>query len=421
MGIQVSFPAMPFKLAGRAQHNKADNELVVKLRADLIGRSPKGRDPASQVPTLTQLLRARIISEVIPVFGGTIPSTSSPSGTRDSRQATPVKLSHSRGLYVLRLSDGTSPEDVMRQIQQTAAEVELTFQPAIRYPVTSPNDPLLARQWNHVAVSANGAGAYSSAHDVVVAVVDTGIDMNHPDLAGVIESYTNYLTEDDTDYQGHGTHVSGIIAAVTNNGIGIAGLCGAKIQAIKALPGNGEWDAAGYYRALGHPLSHGASVVNLSLGGAHDPGEEAVVQDLLDGGITVIAAMGNEFEQGNPVDYPAALEGVIAVGATDENDKRAPFSNTGRHIAVSAPGTNILSTVPVRDGITADDYYDSWSGTSMATPHVSAAAALLLARRRALSPTEVKRVIMESADAMGPRDEFGAGRLNIARLLSPPA
>ena len=238
--------------------------------------------------------------------------------------------------------------------------------------------------------------------------------------------HVNFLsTEDDRDYQGHGTHVAGIIAAGINNQVGIAGLCGAKIMALKGLPRRGgEWDAVAYYRALAHPIDHGARVLNLSLGGGLDPGERDVILDLLDAGVVVVAAMGNEFQEGNPVSYPAAYDGVIAVGASDEADRRASFSCTGPHIALVAPGERILSTVPRDPSELAQSVlYDSWPGTSMAAPYVAAAAALLLAKDGTLTPAQIRRRLISTADRTpwqggGVTDEYGSGRLNIQEVLS---
>ena len=286
-----------------------------------------------------------------------------------------------------------------------------------------------SRQWGHTAVKIREARArtrFKDATGVTVAIVDSGIDAGHPDLAPSLHSYVNFLAnEGDRDYQGHGTHVAGIVAAARNNRIGIAGLCGAKIMALKGLPRTGnEWDAAAYYRALAHPIAHGAKVLNLSLGGGLDLGERDVIEDLLAAGVVVVAAMGNEFEEGNPVQYPAAYPGVIAVGASDEVDRRAAFSCTGAHIALVAPGERILSTTPrYPSELAQKTKYDSWPGTSMAAPHVAAAAALLLAKSPSLKPAQVRARLIATADrapwqSTRPNREYGTGRLNIAAALA---
>src|SRR5204863_9645567 len=147
-----------------------------------------------------------------------------------------------------------------------------------------------------------------------------------------IAKYKNFRHGSDKDFVGHGTHVAGIIAATTGNALGISGVCGGKILALKALPRDEEeFDAAAYYRALRYVIGK-AQVLNLSLGGEKDLAEIDILHDVIDAGVVVIAAMGNEYEEGNPTEYPAAIPEVCAVGATDELDKRASFSNTGRHI-----------------------------------------------------------------------------------------
>ncbi|MGH8503178.1 MAG: S8 family peptidase [Gammaproteobacteria bacterium] len=317
--------------------------------------------------------------------------------------------------------------------------------PAIKYPsvrgrsaskatgkkkrrLKSTNDALSARQWGHGAIrirEARTRTGFVEATDIIVAVLDSGIDRTHPDLDGAIHSYVNFLpNEDDRDYQGHGTHVAGIIAAEMNNGIGIAGVCAARIMALKGLPKRGNpWNAEAYYRALAHPITTDAKVLNMSLGGGIDPGERDIITDLLDAGVTVVAAMGNEYEEGNPISYPAAYDGVIAVGASDEVDRRASFSWTGPHISLVAPGVNIISTTPQYPSEFASEIlYDSWPGTSMATPHVAAAAALLLAKHPNLKPPQVRDRLVKAADRVPwqsthPNAEYGYGRLNVEATL----
>jgi subtilisin family serine protease len=252
--------------------------------------------------------------------------------------------------------------------------------------------------------------------------VDSGIDTKHPDLKGVIVEYKNFLRGSDKDFVGHGTHVAGIIAATAGNGLGISGVCGAKILALKALPRDGqEFDPAAYYRALRYVIGK-AQVLNLSLGGEKDPAEIDVMRDVIDAGVVVIAAMGNEYEEGNPTEYPAAIPDVCAVGATDEMDKRASFSNTGRHIDLMAPGVDILSTTPTfnYDG-DGEQEYDAWDGTSMATPHVAGAAALVLAKSPGSTPAQVIKKLTSSADRVAGAKKgsaaYGAGRLNCEKAL----
>jgi subtilisin family serine protease len=316
-----------------------------------------------------------------------------------------------------------------RQLESAGGEVEYAYvaRPRRMFAKTKKKaDPLLSRQWSHTAVriaQARKLAGFVEATKITVAVVDTGVDRKHPDLQPVIVESKNFLTgEGATDYAGHGTHVAGIIAAATNNGIGISGICATKILSLKVLPGRSEWNPAAYYRSLGYCIGK-ARVVNLSLGDeAFDPAEDDVVSDLLAANVVVVAAMGNEYKFGNPIEYPAAIKGVCAVGAVDHADRRGDFSNTGKHISLVAPGVAILSTTPTYYYPHGKSDYDALDGTSMATPHVSAAAALLLARDPALTPAQVITKLQRSADKVQgmkkrPDNKFGWGRLNIEAAL----
>ena len=306
--------------------------------------------------------------------------------------------------------------------------VEYAFVPPVRTlfgrRTTRAADPMASRQWAHGAIRlghARAAARFNNATRLTVAVVDSGIDPKHPDLKAVIAEYKNFIGGSDKDFVGHGTHVAGIIAATADNGLGISGVCGAKILALKALPRDGEeFDAPGYYRALRYVIGR-AQVLNLSLGGDRDPAEIDVLRDVIDAGVVVVAAMGNEFKDGNPIEYPAAIAEVCAVGATDDVDKRAGFSNTGRHIDLVAPGVSILSTTPTFRYDEGERDYDSWDGTSMATPHVAGAAALVLAKSPGSTPAQVIKTLTSSADRVAGAKKgspsYGAGRLNVEKAL----
>lgn len=331
-------------------------------------------------------------------------------------------------LVELTVSSGTSPAQLAAHVARMK-DVEYAFVPPVRRlfarRAKAGADPMASRQWGHGAIRlghARAAAGFKNATNITVAVVDSGIDTRHPDLKHAIAEYRNFLRGSDKDFVGHGTHVSGIIAATAGNGLGISGVCGGKILALKALPRDGqEFDAAGYYRALRYVIGK-AQVLNLSLGGEKDPAEIDILRDVIAAGVVVIAAMGNEYDEGNPTEYPAAIAEVCAVGATDELDKRAGFSNTGRHIDLVAPGVGILSTTPTfrYDG-DGELEYDSWDGTSMATPHVAGVAALILAKSPGLTPAQVIRTLTSSADRVAGAKKgsaaYGAGRLNCEKAL----
>lgn len=426
--------------------------IVVKLRSTprsirrLTAAAALEPAPAGQQPLLAALMERGYVSEIVPVFPAPQAFAEGRGAARTLAAAvldSPAGLKRARGLCTVKVDRGVSAETLAEHLNQQSDEVEYAFVPPVKYPFlpprratraqrrasSAPNDPLLSRQWNHGSVSIHQARSregFVEADDVLVAIVDSGIDRDHPDLDGVIDEYVNFhsATEDDRDYVGHGTHVAGIIAAETNNQVGIAGLCSTRLLVIKGLPrADNPWNADSYYKALGYSIDRQAKVLNLSLGGGFDPAERDIVADLLDAGITIVAAMGNDFLRGNPVEYPAAYDGVIAVGASDEVDRRASFSCTGPHIALVAPGVNVISTVPRYPSEFAQNPdYDSWPGTSMAAPHVSAAAALLLAKTPGLSPADVRKRIVDTADRVPGQtkrnEEVGAGRLNIATALA---
>ena len=393
--------------------------------------------PAPSLPFLATLIENGYAERIVPVFPGPLFEPAARGALRSMASAIreDQPLSAGRGLVSIRVDRRTSAEQLVAHLNTLKDEIEYAYVPAIKYPsprrtrrAGDPNDALGTRQWGHGAIrirEARRRAGFREADAIVVAVLDSGIDREHPDLRDAIGAYLNFLpNEDERDYIGHGTHVAGIIGAVMNNRIGIAGVCAARIMALKALPKRGNrWNAEAYYQALAHPLTGGAKVLNLSLGGDFDRGEQDIVADLVDGGVTVVAAMGNDFEEGNPVSYPAAYDGVIAVGACDEADRRARFSCTGSHIALVAPGVNILSTTPRYPSQEAERVlYDAWPGTSMAAPHVAAAAALLLAKSPRLTPKQIRDRLTKSADRVRwqrarPDDEYGFGRLNVEAAL----
>ena len=332
-------------------------------------------------------------------------------------------------LTVVGLDEGAVSPRLLRTVESSPAVAFAERMPA-RWLSTEPAaDPRHNRQWGLRAIRWFDTAAPDAA-GVTVAICDTGVDATHPDLDGAIASYDHEAASAD-DLVGHGTHVSGIIAGRNDDAAGVVGVAGCRVAMWKVFPdeptqGNFYVDGTRFLRALNAVATSGAKVLNLSLGGTQSSQAEQLLFDRLErAGVTVVAAMGNEHDHGNPVEYPAAYDHVLAVGAVAETNHRSPFSNTGPHIGIAAPGSNVLSTLPVTASpYRPDTRYASWSGTSMATPHVAAAAALVAAQHPDWTPAETKEHLRARAAKvadMGGKsfsEEFGSGLLDIASLLA---
>jgi subtilisin family serine protease len=293
----------------------------------------------------------------------------------------------------------------------------------------TPNDPSYSVQWGPAKVDAPLGWFFASGAGVTVAIVDTGVDLNHPEFSGRFvpgRHFFNNGSQDSAvqDDQGHGTHVAGIAAATGNNGIGVAGMAWqAKILPVKVLASDGTGWTSDVALGVTWATDQGAKVVNLSLGG------EQQSSTLLNAtnyayshGSLVIAAAGNCGDSNyslngctslNPTFYPAANPNVVGVGATDSNDTRASFSEYGSFVDVTAPGVNIYSTLWTAAGST----YGTESGTSMAAPLVSGLAALVWSRNPGLTNAQVVTLLQNSAVPLPPgtpgrNDQYGYGRVN---------
>ncbi|HEB12677.1 MAG TPA: hypothetical protein ENI11_03260, partial [Actinobacteria bacterium] len=227
------------------------------------------------------------------------------------------------------------------------------------------------------------------------------------------------------DDNGHGTHVSGIVAASTDNAIGISGVSpGAKIMALKAGDSGGGFYTNDLIDSIHYAADNGADVINMSLGGST---YSSILQQAVNyaayNNVTIVAAAGNSGP--GTISYPASFDNVISVGATDNNDVVAEFSSTNSFVDFAAPGKNIYSTMPTYTAaLNSAGYsqnYDYVSGTSMASPMVAGVAALILAKKPAVSPVGVEKAIEKGIDDLGPigRDEqYGFGRVNIAKMFN---
>jgi len=207
-----------------------------------------------------------------------------------------------------------------------------------------PNDTYYAEyQWNLRHINADEAWNTTTGNsDVVIAVVDTGVDLTHPDLAGKIVAGYDFVNDDDvpSDDEGHGTHVASIAAAVTNNSEGLAGVSwGARIMPVKVLDADGNGFVSDVADGIRWAADQGADIINLSLGTSE---ASFTLQDAVNyaynAGALLVAAAGNQYQEGNPTTYPAAYDHVLAVAATDDHDNHASYSNSGSYVDVAAPG-----------------------------------------------------------------------------------
>ncbi len=281
------------------------------------------------------------------------------------------------------------------------------------------NDPMRPQQWALDQTSFENAWSATRGAGVTVAVIDTGVDAAHEDLGSVVLPGIDYIDasrDGRYDPDGHGTHVAGIIAAQVNNGRGIVGAApGVRILPVRVLDANGSGVSSNVAAGIIWATDHGARVINMSLGGGPSPGMQIAIEYALSKGTVVLAAAGNNGSTDNAPVYPAAYPQAIAVAAFDENLNRAPFSNTGSYVDVSAPGNNILSTWS-----TSSNSYAVASGTSMATPYASAEAALIASEHRSLSAASVTSILEATARDAGARGNdplYGHGLINPAAAV----
>jgi len=278
------------------------------------------------------------------------------------------------------------------------------------YPVRAawtPDDPLFAvtpgeaYQWAPRRIQAEEAWDLARGAGALVAVVDTGVDMDHPDLADNIEAHLGWdFVNDDSDPSddnGHGTHCAGTVAAVTDNATGIAGMAPeARILPVKVLDSGGGGSTSTLAEGINYAVAQGADVISMSVGGATGSTSlRLAVSNAAAAGVVLVAASGNE--GAGTVLYPAAYAESLCIGATDAGDARTSYSNYGTALDLMAPGGTasqaIISTV--RDG------YGVKYGTSMATPHVAGLAALLIGERPHLSPESVATLLSATAVDLG--------------------
>ena len=276
----------------------------------------------------------------------------------------------------------------------------------------TPNDPFFAYQYGPQKVQAPDAWDVTTSNgNIKIAIIDTGVQLNHPELAIKLWPGYNFVEGNlnPNDGNGHGTHVAGIAGALTENSLGIAGIApSASIIPVRALDNSGNGTLSNIANAITYSTNAGAKVINLSLGSSQGSITlENAINYAWNQGVVIVAAAGNEAS--NTLTYPAAYQNVIAVASTDINDQKSDFSNYGTWVEVSAPGSTILSTY-------TGSYYAYLSGTSMACPHVAGLAALLAAQGK--NNVQIKNTILSTCDPVpGTGLYWTYGRINANRAV----
>ncbi len=345
------------------------------------------------------------------------------------------------GIGVLAISRSVSEEQAASAVVSLGTDISWVEPVMIDRGVLTPNDAYFPQQWALGEIRAERAWDQTTGSDnVILGVLDTGIpteggSLSHPDLS----DSTRFMLgpdlvnndRDPGDDHGHGTHVTGIAAAIANNNRGIAGLCWhCTVLAIKVfdsqMTGSSETFKDGVLEAVRIAGERNVPlVINYSGGGEDNNVKRTAVEYARDAKALLVAAVGNNYH--GPILYPAAYSdkfpNVIAVGAVDKQRVRADFSSRGPQISVVAPGVDILSTMP-NYYVTANaqglqSKYALMSGTSMAAPLVSALAALIWSKWPQLSAEEVRQRIIDTAHPInGPREDYGAGIIDAEKALS---
>lgn len=429
-------PQRPLGLPGEAAAEPALNRLIVRF---------DDATPLESASAMAAELGGRLVSRLPSIHGAVIEIDAAGKDVREAVSAAACAWQAHPGVRY------AEPDQIVHAM------------------ATIPNDPRFTELWGMHNTGASGGVAdadidapeawdiFRGSSNVVVAVIDTGVDYTHPDLAanmwvnpgeipnnGIDDDGNGWIDDvygidtinndsDPMDDDGHGTHVSGTLGAVGDNGIGVVGVnWNVKVMALKSLgPNSGTTTAA--IQAIDYMTTmktrYGVNIVasNNSWGGV---GYSQALYDAIkasnDAGIMFVAAAGNGGFDGIGDDndqmptYPASydLPGIIAVAATDRSDRLASFSNYGRtSVDLAAPGVEILSTVPPSLYPTG---YDSWDGTSMATPHVTGAVALGMAFDPSASLAEIKQLILSSVDVLPDLQNrtVTGGRLNLHRFIT---
>jgi subtilisin family serine protease len=328
------------------------------------------------------------------------------------------------GLVLVSPDPGQTDDEAIASLR-ARGDVEFAEPNHVVHIAATPTDPLYAsNQWNLPQIGLPTAWNTSTGSaSVIIAVVDTGVDASHPDLAGKITTGANagynFVANNTTttDDHFHGTFVASIIAANTNNGQGGAGVCWAcKIMPVKVLDSTGSGSTFNVAQGVDWAVAHGANVINMSLGSSSpDSGLQTSVDNAWNAGVIVVAASGNN---NGPVLYPAAYPNVIAVGSNNSAGVKSSFSNFGPELDVMAPGENVFGALCTCGAYTGG--YGTGSGTSFASPHVAGVVGLLISA--GITDKNTIRTKLQTTatdmDVAGFDNNTGWGRVNAAAAIA---
>ena len=311
-------------------------------------------------------------------------------------------------------------EDHLIQVDPISSSKEFSQLGEIRSSSITTNDPLMERQWGLENVRAQAAWELARISPVraKIAILDTGVNGNHQDLRGKVIHHANFSNSSTVDdVHGHGTHVAGIAAALTNNGNGIAGISynSAGIMNIKVLGDTGGGTYSNVAKGIIYAADQGADIINMSLGTAI--GNETLrnaVNYAHNKGVLLVGAAGNS--SSNISHYPAAYPQVLAVAATNQDNELAPFSNYGYWVDVAAPGLDILSTFP-EESEEQMGAYGVASGTSQAAPFISGLAGLIKATNPRLLNSQIRTIIQRASNQSVLGGTVRYGRIDAVRAI----
>jgi subtilisin family serine protease len=318
------------------------------------------------------------------------------------------------GVQVVELPDGANEADAVKAFaalpEVEFAELDWLFRPDD----VTPNDPNYSSEWYLKTISAPAAWSLSTgSSDVIIAIIDTGVDSTHPDLSGKIAPGWNFFdnNSDTRDVVGHGTAVAGAAAASSNNGVGVASVAwGCLIIPVRVSNTQGNASASAIANGLRWAADNGARVANISYNVTGNATVTSAAKYFQQAGGVVTVSAGNDAAFNPSPDNKY----VLTVSATDNLDNLAYYSNTGNNIDLSAPGSVIYTTL-------AGGGYGYASGTSFSAPIVAGAAGLVMSANSSLIPTKVQDILKQSADekgAPGWDPSYGSGRLNAANAVA---